>query len=118
MVDLAAIAMSLPDVTTGVACGGTPIESRTFLTNKKAFLFVSKKDVRLKLAASAGDAKKAGCEVGANGWVKILLDAMPATAALKKWIAESHSLMAPAAKAPRAKAGEKAAAKKRAKPGR
>ncbi|MBL8748713.1 MAG: hypothetical protein JNK78_06105 [Planctomycetes bacterium] len=118
MVDLTAIATSLPDVTTGVACAGTPIESTTFLTSKKAFLFVSKKDVRFKLAASAADAKKAGCEVGANGWVKIPLDGLPAAAVLKKWIAESHSLMAPAAKAPRAKAGEKAAAKKRAKPGR
>lgn len=103
MADLTSIATSLPDVTTGIACAGTALESQTFTTNKKAFLFVSKKDVRLKLAASTAGAKKAGFDVGANGWVKIPLTELPAAAVLKKWIAESHALMAPATKAPRAR---------------
>ena len=98
MADLTAIAAALPDVTTGVACAGTALESQTFTTNGKAFLFVSKKDVRLKLAASTAAAKKAGFDVGANGWVRIPLTGLPAAAVLKKWIAESHALMAPAAK--------------------
>jgi len=36
-----------------VACAGTSLESLTFTTNKKAFVFVSKKDARLKRAESA-----------------------------------------------------------------
>lgn len=103
MIDLAAIATSLPDVTTGVACAGTALESQTFTTNKKAFLFVSKKDVRLKLSASIASAKKAGFDVGANGWVKIPLADLPAAATSKKWVAESHALMTPAAKKKAAK---------------
>lgn len=99
MIDLTAIATSLPDVASGVACAGTALESRTFTTNKKAFLFVSTKDVRLKLDASSAAAKKAGFDVGANGWVKLPLRELPAAATLKKWIAESHALMTPAAKA-------------------
>ncbi len=103
MVDFDAIATTLPDVTTGVACAGTALESRTFMTNKKAFLFVSKKDVRLKLSASIASAKKAGFDAGANGWVKIPLAELPAAATLKKWIAESHASMTPAAKKKAAK---------------
>lgn len=100
MADLTAIAASLPNVTSGVACLGTALESKTFTTNKKAFLFVSKKDARLKLAASTAEAKAAGFDVGANGWVKIPLTGLPAAATLKKWIAESHALMTPAARKP------------------
>jgi len=107
MADLAAIAESLPNVASGVACVGTALESRTFTTNKKAFLFVSQNDVRLKLAASSADAKKAGFDVGVNGWVKLPLAELPAAATLKKWIAESHALMAPAARAPRKKAAKR-----------
>ena len=109
MIDLAAIATSLPNVATGVACAGTALESQTFTTNKKAFLFVSKKDVRLKLDESSAAAKKAGFDVGANGWVKLPLGELPAAATLKKWVAESHALMTPAAKT----AAKKPVAKKK-----
>ena len=98
MADLASLAAALPDVTRGVACAGTALESHTFNVNKKAFLFVSKKDVRLKLGESAAKAKSLGFEVGANGWVKIPLADLPVAAVLKKWVAESHALMAPTAK--------------------
>ena len=105
MVDLTKIALALPDVGRGVACAGTALESQTFTANGKAFLFVSKKDVRLKLGASVADAKAMGCAVGANGWVKLALDELPAAAVLKRWIAESHGLVG---------AARPAASKKRA----
>lgn len=94
---LAAIARALPDVTEGVACAGTALESRTFQVGGKAFLFLSAKLARLKLAASAADAKRRGAEVGANGWTKLALDALPPAAVCKRWVAESHALLAGAA---------------------
>jgi hypothetical protein len=105
MVDLATAARSLPDVVEGIACAGTKLESRTFATNAKTFLFVSAQEARLKLDASAAAAKRLGFEVGGNGWVKLPFDALPAAATLRSWIAESHGLMAaqPVAKKPVAK---------------
>jgi hypothetical protein len=94
MVDLAKIALALPDVEQGIACAGTVLESRTYLTGKKAFLFLGKEQARLKLGASSAEAKKAGFNVGASGWVTLSLDALPAAAAAKRWIAESHALAA------------------------
>jgi hypothetical protein len=80
------IARRLPDVVLGIACKGTALESTTYNTNKKAFLFVGPKDARLKRAA---------------GWTKFSLDAPPSQRDLAKWIAESHALMAaPPAKKP------------------
>jgi hypothetical protein len=92
MVDLGAIACALPNVDQGIACVGTALESRTYLLGKKSFLFVSRKDVRLKLSASAAKAKKLGLAVGANGWVKLALDALPPARVLERWIAESYAL--------------------------
>jgi hypothetical protein len=66
MVDLATAARSLPDVVEGIACAGTKLESRTFATNAKTFLFVSAQEARLKLDASAAAAKRLGFEVGGN----------------------------------------------------
>ena len=94
MPDLAAIALALPDVQQGIACAGTALASRTFAVRNKAFLFLSAKEARLKLEASLAAARDAGHGVGANGWVKLDLEALPATAVLRRWIAESHALMA------------------------
>ena len=91
MVDLAAIARKLPGVGEGVACAGTALESRTYTVNGKAFLFVAKKDARLKLTTSAAGARAAGFAVGSNGWVKLPLGELPAAATVKRWIAESHA---------------------------
>lgn len=98
MADLSTIALALPDVEQGVACAGTALESRTFATGKKSFLFLSKTQARLKLGASAPEGKKLGFAVGANGWVTIPLDAVPPVSVLRRWIAESHRLMSPPAK--------------------
>lgn len=92
MADLGRIALALPEVEQGIACAGTPLESRTYRTGKKAFLFVAKKQARLKLDASAQQAKRLGFAVGANGWVTLPLDALPAASLVKRWIAESHAL--------------------------
>ncbi len=101
---LGAIARALAGVDEGVACAGTKLESRTFRVANKAFLFVSAKHARLKLAASASDAKQLGFDVGASGWVKVPLDALPAAATCKRWIAESRALFAPpATKQPRSR---------------
>lgn len=94
MKQLAKIALALPDVGQGVACAGTPIESRTFTVRNRAFLFVSAKDVRLKLAASAAAATARGIAVGAHGWIKLPLDGLPPVRILSAWIAESYALCA------------------------
>jgi len=98
--NLAAIALALPGVEQGIACAGTALESRTFRVNEKAFLFVSREHARLKLDRSLADARKRGADVGAGGWTKLNLDALPPTSILRRWIAESHELLSskPAAK--------------------
>lgn len=118
MTDLGVIAKSLDGVGEGVACAGTALESRTFRVNGKAFLFVSRKEARLKLASSLSEAARLGCAAGANGWVKIALDAPPAAKVLKRWIAESHALLGGgnAPRPARARAARPRAVKSAAKP--
>jgi hypothetical protein len=116
VVGITSIAASLPNVARGLACAGTALESQTFTVNGKAFLFVSKKEARLKLCASAPQAKSSGFDVGASGWVKIPLTDLPAVTVLKKWVAESHASMSPAAKATRAAPRKQAARKTTGKP--
>ena len=92
---LRSTALKLPDVTLGIACKGTALESTTYNANKKAFLFVGPKDARLKRAA---------------GWTKIDLAAPPSDADVRAWVAESHALIAGEPKKP---AKKKSAARKR-----
>ena len=100
------IALALPNVEQGIACAGTPLESRTYQVTGKSFLFVSKDEARLKLDASASEARRLGFTVGANGWVAISLDALPAAAVMKRWIAESYSLVSrPSARSSAKRAG-------------
>jgi len=93
MIDLEALARELPEVEIGIACAGTALESRTYRVKGKAFLFVSREHLRLKLERSIGEARQHGAEVGAGGWTKLALDALPSRATLKRWIAESHGLL-------------------------
>jgi predicted DNA-binding protein (MmcQ/YjbR family) len=93
MVSLATIALALPGAEQGIACAGTALESRTFQVKKKSFLFVSKGQARLKLDASASEARKLGFAVGANGWVTVPLDDLPPAVVIKRWIGESYSLV-------------------------
>jgi len=94
MTNLGSIALALPGVDEGIACAGTALESHTYRVNKKNFLFVSEKSARLKLSASSSEARRLGCEVGTNGWVKLALDALPPASVVRRWIVESHSLAA------------------------
>jgi len=107
MSPLRKMALALDSVDEGVACAGTALESRTYRVKKKAFLFISTKDARLKLEKSKAEAKQLGFEMGAQGWVKLPLDGLPPAAVLARWIAESHALLAGGA------APKKAPAKKR-----
>jgi hypothetical protein len=91
-----AFALTLPSVEEGVACAGTALESRTLKARGKAFLFLGKKDVRLKLGASASEAKRLGAEVGAHGWTKFAVAEAPPPDVVERWIDESYRLLAPA----------------------
>jgi hypothetical protein len=110
MADLGSIARSLEDVEQGIACAGTALEARSYSRGKKAFLFVAKEQARLKLAASAPEAKELGFAVGASGWVTLALDRLPAATVLRRWIVESHAL------ASGAKAGKRAPTERPAVP--
>lgn len=92
-----ALALTYPAAEEGVACAGTAVESRTIKAKGKAFLFLGAKDVRLKLGASAAEAKRLGADVGAHGWTKFAADAAPPLPVVERWIDESYRLLAPAA---------------------
>lgn len=99
------IALRLAGVEEGVACKGTALESATFSTRKKSFLFLSEKHARLKLGASQAEAKELAARepgqyrVGANGWVTIsLTSGVPPLKRMERWIAESHGEYAATAK--------------------
>ncbi len=81
------LAMKHPGVELGVACKGTSIESTTYNTRNKAFLFVGSRDARLKRAVA--------------GWIKIDLSAPPPEPELDSWIAESYELITSATPIPK-----------------
>ncbi len=91
MTDLRSIALALPRVEQGIACAGTALESCNYRVGNKAFLFVSRKEARLKLSSSTSEAEKRGFKVGAGGWVTLPLDALPAPRLAEQWVAESHA---------------------------
>jgi hypothetical protein len=90
------LAMKLPGAEEAVACKGTPLESAAYKASKKTFLFVSAKDVRLKLDGSLAAARKLASkepdrfQVGSLNWV---------------WIGESYRAVVGALKPPRARRG-------------
>src|SRR5215472_17446606 len=77
---LRTIAQRLSDVEEGISCAGTVLESTTFKTKKKAFLFVGPKVARLKLGPSIKEASRLAAakdspyQVGKLDWVAIALD--------------------------------------------
>lgn len=91
-------AHALPDVETGIACEGTPVESRTFKVNTRAFLFLRPGNLMLKLGPSLPQAAKLaakhpGIRAGAGGWIT-LTGSHPTPAILARWVKESYQLMA------------------------
>ncbi|MEQ1761169.1 MAG: hypothetical protein ABL986_22910 [Vicinamibacterales bacterium] len=102
-------ARGLPGVSVGVACAGTTMEARTFSAGSKAFLFIGRKDARLKLSVSLRDADvlaarpDTGVKVGAHGWTTIAVqrESSIPQATLTQWVVESHSLVSGAGGAAR-----------------
>jgi hypothetical protein len=95
-------ALHYPGTEEGVACEGTPVESRTVKARNKAFLFLTIGHARLKLRESLPEATKLArkkpdqLQVGAGGWVKASLGADGSTPldVLERWVGESYRLMA------------------------
>ena len=93
-------ARALGGVGEGIACAGTTLEAKTFTVSSKAFLFVGRKAIRLKLLESISEAQASSrrsdssIQTGTGGWTTIRLDAaVPLDeSTLKRWVAESHAL--------------------------
>lgn len=97
-----ATALGYPGTVEGISCAGTAIESRTVKAGKRAFLFLRRKEVRIKLEASLGEIQARAAqapdqwEAGKGGWVKITLEAGAQLELedARRWIEESYRLMA------------------------
>ena len=96
------LALALDQVVETIACQGTALEAASFKVGTKAFLFIGKKDARLKLQASlptahALMAQSGSVKVGAMNWVTLVFDETLTleTEVLKTWVEESYQLMAP-----------------------
>ena len=99
---LRAAALRYPETVEGVACEGTPIEKRTIRAGGKAFLFLGRGDVMVKLAESTDEVARLAAEqpgrfnIGARGWVTVKFSAEqpPPFDLLERWAGESYRLMA------------------------
>ena len=100
---LRTLALQYPECEEGIACKGTAIECTTFKARSKAFLFVARADVRIKLRESLPEAAKLAVKepgrytVGTSGWVKVTFsgdEPLPLDI-LTRWIDESYRLLAP-----------------------
>ena len=99
---LAKIALAFPEVEVGIACKGTAVECVTFKARGKAFLFLARTNLRLKLGKSLPEASALAAkepdryEVGAHGWIKVTSGDKPLPMdVLTRWIDESYRLLAP-----------------------
>jgi hypothetical protein len=101
--NLRIIALRFPEAQEGIACAGTALESRTVKVRNKAFLFVGKNDLMIKLGESLAEAIKLASKTpgrykaGANGWIKLTFGDgdSPPPGLLERWIDESYRLLAP-----------------------
>ena len=100
---LRTLALQYPECEEGIACKGTAIECTTFKARSKAFLFMARADVRIKLRESLPEAAKLAVKepgrytVGASGWIKVTFsddEPLPLDV-LTRWIDESYRLLAP-----------------------
>ena len=99
---LTKLALALPEVEEGIACQGTAVECATFKARGKAFLFLARTNLRLKLGESLAEAttlavkEPARYVVGAHGWIKVTFGDDPLSMdVLIRWIDESYRLVAP-----------------------
>ncbi len=103
---LCAFGSRQPGAEEGVACKGTAAECTTYKMHGKAFLFVRPKAAMVRLGDSFAEAAKLQGEApelyraGTGGWVTITLNGpeSPDAKILERWIAESYTLYANAAK--------------------
>ncbi|MBI3819004.1 MAG: MmcQ/YjbR family DNA-binding protein [Planctomycetes bacterium] len=101
-------ALKFPDAVEEIACAGTAVESPVFRVKGKSFLFIGKRDLRLKLQDSLASAARlaakepARYEASAMGWIKVNtdLDSPPPLDLLKAWIEESYRASTPKIKKP------------------
>ncbi len=72
------LAMKLPGAEQSIACAGTAAECRTVKAGGKAFLFLRKTDVMLKLRDLAAEASRQPdrYKVGAGGWTMVSYEAL------------------------------------------
>src|SRR5262249_21237923 len=96
------IALRYPEAEEGIACKGTALECLTVKVRDKAFLFLGKSALRLKLGGSLPEAAKLAAKqpdhyrAGGGGWVKVVMGAgnSPPLDMLARWIDESYRLLA------------------------
>jgi hypothetical protein len=125
---LAKVAAALADVEEGIACKGTAVESRTYKCSGKAFLFLRRRNVMVRLRDCLAEAQQLSNEnpamyrTGSGGWTTIKWNDgdAPPMATLTKWIADSYNGYAgspsPETKPPKKKAAKKASGKRAARP--
>ena len=96
------LALRYPEAQEGISCAGTALEKPTVMVRNKAFLFLGKTDVMVKLRDSLGDAARLAAKepgrykAGAHGWVTVTFsegEALPLEL-LEKWIDESYRAIA------------------------
>ncbi len=100
---LRSLALTYPEAEEGIACQGTALECSAFKARKKTFLFVSARELKVKLGDSLAEAKKlakaepARIQVGVHGWVTVKFsdEQTSPLEILKRWIDESYRLLAP-----------------------
>jgi predicted DNA-binding protein (MmcQ/YjbR family) len=99
---LRAVALRYPGAEEAVSCAGTALESASFKARGKAFLFIGKADVKVKLrdslaeAAELQAAQPGRIRVGAHGWTVVAYgpDRPLPVALLERWIDESFRAVA------------------------
>lgn len=101
---LRASALALPDATEDVSCAGTALECPTVTRRGRAFVFLGRPELRLRLGPSLEDAAAlaeqpgSGVRVGGRGWVSVRVEGPTSdddVARLVRWVAESHAGYAP-----------------------
>lgn len=125
---LAKVAAAFADVEEGIACKGTAVESRTYKHGGKAFLFLRRGNVMVRLRDCLTEAQQlsnqnpAMYRAGSGGWTTIRWNDgdAPPMATLTRWIADSYNSYAgppsPEAKPPKKKAARKASGKRAERP--
>ncbi|HWB01953.1 MAG TPA: hypothetical protein VG796_02945 [Verrucomicrobiales bacterium] len=96
-------ALRYPEAEEGIACKGTALECSAFKAGKKTFLFISGKEIRLKLGESLPEAGRLAAKephhysAGSMGWVVVKFgsDESPPAGLLERWVEESYRMLVP-----------------------